>query len=329
MNEKSTTVLEQYGLKVYGSRRARGGIICDTDCGIKILRESNESAKRLEFEYNLLKYIKQNGQIFTDCLIENLEGGMTVADEEGTIYVLRDWHMGRECDAYSDSDINAGARSLAQLHNLLKEYKPEEGSICEQLLPVNLLDIYERHNKELKRAGKFLREKRHKLEFEVTLLESLDKYYEMGKQAFEELSTLQYEKVLMDTCENKIISHGNYNYHSIVFIEEVPGIIGFEQAGLNPHIMDLYYYLRKVMEKQNWNVDTGISIMENYVKIRQISDNEIKLLKVMLSYPEKYWKIVNHYFNTNKAWISIKDIEKLKMINKQEELRREYIKEYL
>jgi len=45
----------------------------------------------------------------------------------------------------------------------------------------------------------------------------------------------------------------------------------------------------------------------------------------MFSYPEKFWKIINYYFNSNKAWYSEKNEEKLKQLQNQEEIRKKFI----
>ena len=42
-------------------------------------------------------------------------------------------------------------------------------------------------------------------------------------------------------------------------------------------------------------------------------------------YPEKFWKIINYYFNSNKAWSSDKNQEKLKQFQFQEEKRQQFI----
>ena len=40
-------------------------------------------------------------------------------------------------------------------------------------------------------------------------------------------------------------------------------------------------------------------------------------------YPEKLWKLANHYYHTNKAWIPEKNLEKLKtFVNQQKERER-------
>ena len=46
----------------------------------------------------------------------------------------------------------------------------------------------------------------------------------------------------------------------------------------------------------------------------------------MFSYPEKFWKILNYYFNANKAWIPNKNMEKLKLAVNQNRMRREFVR---
>lgn len=52
----------------------------------------------------------------------------------------------------------------------------------------------------------------------------------------------------------------------------------------------------------------------------------------MLSYPEKFWKIINYYYNSNKAWYSEKT-RKTNTISKtgkpKTQIYRKYVKIYL
>ena len=43
-------------------------------------------------------------------------------------------------------------------------------------------------------------------------------------------------------------------------------------------------------------------------------------------FPEKYWKQLNFYYNTNKAWIPAKSTDKLKSLEDQEPARRRFIR---
>ena len=65
------------------------------------------------------------------------------------------------------------------------------------------------------------------------------------------------------------------------------------------------------MEKQGWKERLGDSMLNAYSAISPLEDREIEYLKIRLAYPEKFWKIANSYYHSNKAWISAKSIEKL------------------
>ena len=92
-----------------------------------------------------------------------------------------------------------------------------------------------------------------------------------------------------------------------------------------PAVQDLYDFLRKVMEKNNWDIPLGKTLLEAYSNIRPLSVREFEVLKAILSYPEKFWKIINYYYNSNKAWYSEKNEDKLKQFRKQEKLRWKFI----
>ena len=51
-------------------------------------------------------------------------------------------------------------------------------------------------------------------------------------------------------------------------------------------------------------------MLSTYDSIRPISMSEWQNLKVRFVYPEKYWKLANHYYTHNKAVISGKNVEK-------------------
>ena len=54
---------------------------------------------------------------------------------------------------------------------------------------------------------------------------------------------------------------------------------------------------------------------------RNLQEEELLQLKYRLYYPEKFWKIVNFYYNSPKSWISCKNGEKLTKLLEQEEAK--------
>ena len=57
-----------------------------------------------------------------------------------------------------------------------------------------------------------------------------------------------------------------------------------------------------------------------------MSQEENRILKIMLMYPEKFWKVVNQYYNSNKSWIPDKNVEKLRAVYEGQLKKEEFIK---
>ena len=91
--------------------------------------------------------------------------------------------------------------------------------------------------------------------------------------------------------------------------------------GYYPQVTDLSNFMRKMLEKNDWNEELGFSLLESYEKVRPLTACEYKQLYIILLFPEKFWKIANHYYNSHKAWLSGRDIDKLDKVIAQEDLR--------
>ena len=81
------------------------------------------------------------------------------------------------------------------------------------------------------------------------------------------------------------------------------------------------------MEKQSWDSELGMHMLLEYNRINPMADEEKKRLYIMFLYPEKFWKIVNHYYNGNKSWVSEKSIGKLQSLIELEEKRQKFLSE--
>lgn len=76
--------------------------------------------------------------------------------------------------------------------------------------------------------------------------------------------------------------------------------------------------MRKLLEKSNWSPGLTQEILDTYNSVRPLSARSFVELYYRLAYPEKFWKIVNFYYNSGKAWIPEKNREKLEILAGQE-----------
>ena len=65
--------------------------------------------------------------------------------------------------------------------------------------------------------------------------------------------------------------------------------------------------------------------MSGYDKANTLTGDQIDFIYIILAYPEKYWKLMNHYMNKKKSWLSAKNLEKLKDVKSLEKKREEFL----
>ena len=66
-------------------------------------------------------------------------------------------------------------------------------------------------------------------------------------------------------------------------------------------------------------------MMRAYDSVNNLVKKERDYLAIRLAYPEKFWKIINYYYNMNKAWIPPKSVEKLKAVTSVNSRRLEFL----
>lgn len=356
MEDKCQEVLKKYPLKVYNIYRARGAYLLETDSGLKLLKCFEGSRNRALFEHNVKEHLYMHGYYNTDLYVKTLEGDIIAIDQFGCTYIVKNWFWGEECNLKELSQIEMASANLARLHSVLKDVDFTKEQI-EFNISGNLKETFEKRNRELKRVKSYIRDKKQKNEFEVIYLNFYDEFYEQGLEATKKLLSSDYNHALESSIFNKMVCHGNYTYHNIIMLKNKneaisktyipPGWINrqpvstadissewsksiastnFEKSHIGLQITDLYQFIRKVMEKNNWDILYGNNIIEAYDRIQSISKRELGILYVLLLYPEKFWKITNFYYNGKKAWISGRNIQKLNSIGEQNPKKNAFLK---
>ena len=121
--------------------------------------------------------------------------------------------------------------------------------------------------------------------------------------------------------------HGAYNYHNLLLTEEGIAVTDFDRMKTGIQVYDLYYFLRKVMEKYSWKQKTGQKLLEAYERIRPLEQSEREYIGLMLAYPEKYWKTAGSYYHSNKAWMPEKNRDKLALVLRQSEEKSAFLEQ--
>lgn len=318
MNDRSLCLLDNYDIEVLRTRKGRGAILCETDRGLLTWREYSGYKDKVLFQDHLLSLIREKGFLHAETILKNKDGELLSQDNDGTCYILKTYFEGRECNIRDMEECREAVRVLAAFHNtaFAETFLSEAGK------PYSEIAEFEKHNRELKRVKKYLKDRGQKTDFELCLMKTYDYFLNLALQITEEAKEFGSE-----TMEGWIC-HGDFQYHNMIFSQGEMYLINFEKSVQGSRMRDLYLFMRKLLEKNNWSEEIGFDLIRTYKNDHPIEKEEYRRLYYRLAYPEKFWKIVNFYYNSGKAWIPGKNLEKLLKITGQEEEKQRFLKRY-
>ena len=320
MNDRAVSVLENYDMEVTRTFKGRGTIICDTNKGMRVLKEYKGNTDKLELLELLQERLSE--VVKTDKLVRNKEGELFCKDTDGIVYIVKEQLDGRECNYKSEEEILQAFRIMAKLHQAMKDT-----SEMAHTLPVHYyVEEMEKHTKECKHVRNYLRKLKIKSEFERALLKEYNYFMDQAESimalAGQEDQTA-YENYVR---ENGFFCHGDYQYHNVMFMRNDIAVINLERFTPDSGVRDFYLLFRKISEKTDWSLPLGEKMLAAYESNRSFSTIEWKQLYYRLAYPDKFWKIVNFYYNSKKSWIPDKNMEKLANLVKQEKAKEKLLK---
>lgn len=311
LDEKIKAAADMYPFKITDSYRTRGGFVCVTDDGLKILKAYPYGENHLIYEKLLKEAICEGGYKNIDRPVMTSENQLWAEDGFGGHFVMRQWYGGRECDVKDRTQILRAVSDMAALHRAaghihidcewLQRYKPKSAG-----------RLFSRRSREMKTIMNYVQSKKLKNEFEVLYMKHYSLFYTQALKAGVLYEAKAADEIFEQAVAGGSFIHGDYSYHNVIFNGKETATVNFERSVPGTPMQDLYQMMRKVLEKYHWDTVLGFEILSAYEKERPISIREKEYLYLLLSYPEKFWKIANHYYNSRKSWLSDQNKEKLK-----------------
>lgn len=318
MNEKQKEVADQYDVIVESSYRSRGCYKIVTDQGLMTITPYNGSPLRLACEYELQKKLMGAGFLELDEIMPNREGGLISYDKYRTPFIMKHSFEGKECNLKEEEDVKKACENLAVFHKICRNL--EEIQVENRETPSVRQMLFQK-NRELKRIRNYIKKSGRRTAFELTFTSCYESFYEEGERA---LFLAAKEKD--DFWKRGYgICHGSYHQHNVLIYGEQVFLMNLGQFHYNQQMLDFYNLMRKAMEKNQYELSCLESGIKAYDHILSFSEEDYRLLFILFSFPEKFWKISNQYYNSKKCFMPPKNLEKLQKTIGQNEKRREFL----
>jgi len=328
MNERAAVLLEKYDLTIKNTSKGRGAIIADTEKGMVQLVEYNGPIENLLMEEILLQKLAERFGGPLDLIVRTAEEELFCSDYEGKKYIVKHYLEGQECNVTEEEACEKAAKALAQLHKALRGLEfPKEMNVPGK--SDNLREDFDRRTAEIIRTRNFIRKSPHKEEFELMFLASCERYLEQAALAYSFLDKECLEVLGKKQQEERMMVHGDCTHHNVIFAKQGVTFVNFEKAGAHLQAKDIYLFMRKTLEKNNWSYDLALKMLSAYEKELPMEKEEKIYLYSRFLYPEKFWKIANGYLNRRKSVPARRQQEKLAAFEQREEKRHLFLNKWL
>ncbi len=287
-----------YGLTVSSIFPYKDTFIIATPRGRKVIRRIPFSYERLKFVHGAKEHLAANGFPFTDSYVLTNSGDPGFC-HNNSLYALTDLIDGRESSFDSDLDLMKASAALAAMHKASAGYAAPEGSKVQNELG-RLPGYFSKRLDDIKKMRK--QAKKGKGRFDQLFLQYADRFITAGEKASEELAASAYVELAARTWDRKSFCHHDYTHHNIILNGGRVTIINFDYCCYELRVYDVANLIRRKMRKCDWDISKTGLIIQSYCDVEPLSREELEVMKIILQFPQKFWRVVNRYYNSRRSW---------------------------
>jgi CotS family spore coat protein len=315
---------ELYGFEILSVIPYKEMLLLHTTDGKKLLKKSLSSTERLLFIHAAKEHLAGNGFSCTDRYAVTLEGN-PFALLDGDCYTVIPVIEGRECNFDNRQDVIGSARLLASLHKASKGFIPP--SACSPRDDLGKLPSYfTKRLDEIKKMKKQAQKTRGR--FDGLFLEHVDYFYQLGESTIYQIAHSGYEELVKKAFAEGALCHHDFTHHNIICSEEGLYLANFDYCCLELKVYDIANFLRRKMRKCNWNMEEAGVILKEYNTLEPLCEEELKTMKIILQFPQKFWRVANRYYNSRHGLSDRVYLSKLQEVIDEAPYHKKFLEEF-
>lgn len=327
MMVREIEISTQFDFDIKSLTPMKGVYLINTDKGKKCLKKINYSTSKLMYIHEAKEHIINSGFTNIDRFNISHKDEVPYAIVNEDIYAVTDWINGRECDFKKEDDLKLASKALAEFHLKARNFEPSPELRYRSDIGKYTSTI-ERRSTMLNKMREMARKKRRKTDFDIMYISNLEFYQKLASRAIKELSVDAYAKVCQDSLAEKVLCHHDFTYHNVIIDEKNnPHIIDFDYCKSEMQIYDVATLCTKALKRLDWDINSFKTIIDSYNSCREISKDEYNVLKTLLIFPQRFWRIANRYYYKEAMWSEGVFNRKMNSIISEQEKYMSFIEE--
>ncbi len=321
-------IVDSFGLELVDYVKVRAVYMCNTKTGVRSLKESSLPKDRLLFQYYAKEHLHKNGFHNTDRFEINKVTNLPYYEEDNKVYIMTYWISGRECELENPIEMELAVRTLANLHIASMGFVMPDGAKTKDDLG-KIPEMYQKRRSELVRFKNKIERQVTKNDFDKGFISNIKEFIQKADEAILTLQKSKYYELVNATRRDNSFCHHDYAFHNIIINDDNEvSVIDFDYSCYEIRVYDLANIIKRHMRKCFWDIEEAKKIVEIYHSVNRLNREELMVLKAILTFPQKFWRIVNRYYNSKRNWENGTFLSKLQNEIEQKDSHTEFIRNY-
>lgn len=301
MKPLSRELIAQYDLNIKKYQYIRSNYYLDTNKGKFVLRKVELPKEQITFNYEVDTQLQEsNFKGISNIYATKKKLPYALLGDQ--YYLMQIYESCEETDFKNYEDLKGIIVSLALFHKSATHINSKVRTVDEIKIK-NIYDYYLRRKTENTKLKKNMIGLKQKSNFEIMFLEGCDEYRELEELALQSIDAQLVDRLIKSVHQSKSVAHKDFTYHTVNKTGNNEYIIsGLDLCNYDIQVLDLAQILSKIMQKNEWDNRILYELIEEYNKRRPLSDDEFKMLKFMIIYPEKFNSICFKYISSKRRW---------------------------
>lgn len=300
----------------------------------KIFTKSEEYClKVIQYKYPHFKFILSTIDHLKNRGFENIPNIINTKKQSNYIKFddkfayLTPWLKCRECNYDNPIDLKNATIKLAELHKFSEGF-----SIDRTMKPrigwFSWSKIFTTRGEEILDFKNRISQKAYKSEFDKLYLSIMNDELQKVERTLNYISSSNYFESMKKEVMKRGFCHHDYAHHNVLIGESNKiYIIDFDYCILDTHLHDLSSLCIRTMKEGKWDISKFKQILNNYSKIKSVTQSDIKIMSALIEFPQAYWQLGIQYYWEQQPWEEEFFIRKLIKYSKDREMREEFIKD--
>ena len=327
INERKDIVEENYGINIKSISKVKNSYNVKADEGEYCIKNIKYDFPHFNFIISAIEHLQKRKFKTIPEILPNKDGNKYIEIENNYAYITK-WIHSRVSNFNNPIELQAIAGKLAELHkcsrgfNLNRKMRPRIGWY-------SWINVFNTRCSEILDFRNRIYQKAYKSEFDKIYLEHIDNEIERGQRAVKGLEENGYFSLMDIEVKKRGFCHHDFAHHNILIDKDQQiNIIDFDYCILDTHIHDLASLLIRAMKDGKWSDKTGDLIINSYQETLEVTDEELKIMKYFIMFPQSFWQIGLQYYWEQQPWNEEVFINKIIRYLEDVEYREVFLDEY-